>query len=382
MVDRISKTQRWLDLIALLVGRRMPVEVDQIMEGVPGYAERYLEGSDTDRETVRRMFERDKDELREYGIPIETVDMKINYGDEAVKAYRLQSRDFYLPYLRLVTESGAQGPSPSPLQKSRYGMVELRAPEMLTAYRAVHRMAAAPSFPFRSEAGAALRKLSFDLDEASDLLADSPVLYVDRPRAAEVRDRLRVLSGALAARKRVTFSYHGIERGQDTERDVAPYGLLFQKGHWYLVGHDKTRGDLRVFRVGRMEEPMVNRKSPKQPDYEIPADFSLDAYRDRDAWELGDEEAAIAARVRFEFPTSLWAERNGFGSPVESLPDGSQVRGFEVRQVSPFLRWVLSLEGKAAIVEPASLRTELATLAREVLAVYTAPGDGRERVDD
>ncbi|MGB5303850.1 MAG: hypothetical protein WBP17_11920, partial [Gemmatimonadota bacterium] len=79
MVDRISKTQRWLDLIAFLVGRKVPVEVDQVMEAVPAYAEKYSEADETARQTVRRMFERDKDELKKLGIPIETVDLTINY---------------------------------------------------------------------------------------------------------------------------------------------------------------------------------------------------------------------------------------------------------------------------------------------------------------
>jgi proteasome accessory factor B len=191
--------------------------------------------------------------------------------------------------------------------------------------------------------------------------------------AEEIRSRVRVLSDALLARKRVRFTYHGIRRGEETERDVAPYGLLFQRGHWYLIGHDETRDAERVFRVGRMEEPQLNTQSPKTADYKIPAGFSLDEYRHRDAWELGsDDEKTLEARVRFEFPTSLWAERNGYGVLNEKLPDGSQVRTFEVRQVSPFLRWILSLEGRARVAAPPRLAESLRSLAREVLAVYEA----------
>jgi hypothetical protein len=52
------------------------------------------------------------------------------------------------------------------------------------------------------------------------------------------------------------------------------------------------------------------------------------------------------------------------------MSDGSQVRTFQVRQVSPFLRWILSLEGRARIAGPTALTDGLRTLAREVLAVY------------
>ncbi|MFP3949227.1 MAG: hypothetical protein ACLFWG_10910, partial [Longimicrobiales bacterium] len=82
MANRISKVQRWLDLVSFLVGRRFPVDVDEVMRNVPAYAERWVEGSEKDRASVRRMFERDKDELRELGVPLESVEYSINYGAE------------------------------------------------------------------------------------------------------------------------------------------------------------------------------------------------------------------------------------------------------------------------------------------------------------
>jgi proteasome accessory factor B len=380
MPDRISKTQRWLDLIAFLVGRRVPVEVDQIMEAVPAYADKYVEGDEKARETVRRMFERDKDELRDLGIPIETVPLSLYYGAEEVRAYRLAGKDFYLPYLKLISgespglasgEAGSGDPKPS--EVARHGRAVFSARDISVAHESLTRLSWIPSSPLKREADSALRKLTFDLASSLRVPDFSSVLYVDRPGAEEIRARVRTLSDALLARKQVRFIYHGIHRGQDTERDVAPYGLMFQRGHWYLIGHDATRDAVRVFRAGRMEEPRVNTRSPKTPDYEIPADFSLDEWRDRDAWELGsDDEEALAARVLFEFPTSLWADRKGYGVLAEEMPDGSQVRTFEVRQVSPFLRWVLSLEGRARIAAPTSLADGLRSLAGEVLAVYEA----------
>jgi proteasome accessory factor B len=373
VADTISKTQRWLDLIAFLVGRRYPVEVEHIMDAVPAYAEKYQEGDKKARETVRRMFERDKDELRKLGIPIETLPKLVDYGAEEVQAYRIAGKDFYLPYLKLIGNAGPVSSAPTPGEELRHGSMELSIEDAAVACESLSTCYHMPSFPLKREASSALRKLSFDLGPHFEMGGSSPVLYVDRPGAEQIRSRVRVLSDALLARKRVRFTYHGIRRGEDTERDVAPYGLLFQRGHWYLIGHDETRDAERVFRVGRMEEPQLNTKSPKTADYEIPADFSLDEYRHRDAWELGsDDEETIEARVRFEFPTSLWAERNGYGVLNEELPDGSQVRTFEVRQVGPFLRWILSLEGRARIAAPRQLAGSLRSLAREVLAVYQA----------
>src|SRR6476660_9344933 len=86
------KIQRWIDILAVLLSYRYPVTLAQLIAGVPAY-----QLGDEKPESRRRTFERDKDELRRRGIPIETI--KDETG--AAKAYRLPARDFYLPYLAL-----------------------------------------------------------------------------------------------------------------------------------------------------------------------------------------------------------------------------------------------------------------------------------------
>jgi proteasome accessory factor B len=369
MAERIDKTQRLLDLIAYLVGRRQPATVDEVLEAVPAYAEKWAEGDDTARASVRRMFERDKDELRDLGIPLETVPVP-GYDAPAgvAEAYRLRTRDFYLPYLRVV---GAGTPPPPALKRAKFGMVELVSEEAVAAREALRHVHDLPSFPLRSEAGSALRKLSFDLAAAPLPESAAPVLFAERAEAAEVRGRVEALSEALLGRKRVRFRYHGIHRGEATERDVAPYGLMFQHGNWYLVGHDALRNDVRLFRVARMEQPVAVGSSKKSRDFEIPEDFTLDNFRGREAWELGSpDDEALEARVRFAFPLSLWAERNQLGDLHSRAGDGAQVRRFRVTQVQPFLRWVLSLEGEARIEAPRYLVDGLRDLARDVVAIY------------
>jgi proteasome accessory factor B len=366
VTPRISKLQRWLDLIAFLVGRRLPVSVEEVMEGIPAYAEKWVEGSDTDRASTRRTFERDKDELRKAGIPIESVTYQINYGAEQAEGYALKRRDFYLPYLKLVT-GGAQAATP----KEPYALPEIQLSEgdADLALGALREVAALPAFPFAREARSAFRKLAFDLDP--EALNEDRVIYVERPGTEEVLALVRPLSDALLARKTIRFRYHGIHRGEDTQREVRPYGLFFQHGSWYLVGHDLGRSDIRVFRVGRMEEIEVNGQAPNTPDFVVPEAFALDAYLQREAWELGDGEP-LRARVLFRFPRSLWAERNRHGALVEERADGATVREFEVQQPGAFLRWLLSLEPDVEILAPEALASELQAMARAVAALYGA----------
>lgn len=390
----ISKTQRWLDLIAYLVGRRFPVAVDELMEKVPAYAVKWVEGSDTDRASVRRTFERDKDELRDLGIPIETAAWRDPWGEEH-HGYSLARRDFYLPYLKLLERSagegeraappgqeggdrparGRNGPRAPPGDPARPGEVELSPDDAGTALDALRRAASLPSFPLAREARSGFRKLAFDLEP--ERFDRTPVLFVPAPSEEDESGELRLLNEALLARKRVAFTYHGIYRDRTTERDVAPYALLFHHGHWYLVGHDALRDDVRIFRLSRMQDVRPNRSAPRTPDFQIPGDFQLSDFVARDAWELGEpDEEPLQARVLFRFPRSLWAERNGKGEPVEERADGAAVRSFQVRQVDPFLRWVLSLEGDAEVLGPPELRRALRDLAERVLALYAAGSEG------
>lgn len=353
----ISKTQRWLDLIVLLVRRHFPVPVDEIMDGVPAYREKWHSGEAADRAAVRRMFERDKDELRDAGIPLETVEYSIDHGAETALGYRLADRDFYLPYLKLVGDAG-----PRPASAARD--LEITGDEAATAIEALRRVAAIPGSPFADDARSALRKLAFDLD--LDAVGEAPVAYADA-RAAHATDHLRLLNDALRRRKRVRFGYHGIQRGQRTERDVAPYGLLYQHGHWYLIGHDATRDAIRVFRVGRMDAPRV--EPGAAPDYRIPDGVRITDYAAREPWELGDDEP-ISADVRIDFPLALWAERNDRGERVGELAGGAQLRRFRVRQTGPFLRWLQQFGGDAVVQAPPALRRAQIDMARQTMAVY------------
>jgi proteasome accessory factor B len=238
----------------------------------------------------------------------------------------------------------------------------------------LRRVAAVPSSPFAREARSAFRKLAFDLDPDA-FSPDSPVLFVEPPGTEALVFALRTLSEALLARKRVTFRYHGIYRGEETDREVMPYGLLFQEGHWYLIARDSGRDAIRVFRAGRMEDVRANAASPHTPDYEIPADFALDAWVGRSAWELGDpDEPAMEVDVRFRFPLSLWAERNSRGSLVEAHADGGSTRRFRVLQVSAFLRWLLGLGGEAEVQHPPELKAQLLELANQVADLHGGAG--------
>jgi len=357
--EPITKAQRLLDLISCLLGRRTPMTVEQIFEAVPAYRRAAGPDGDANPESVRRMFERDKDELRGLGIPIDTQRFPVNYGLDTAEGYVLRPGALYMPYLRIVAAS--ERPAASARAESADPV--LTGGELEVALQALREAADAPEWPLTAETRSAFRKLAFDL---VSLPEPSPVVHAWPPGAEEVAETLPVLTDAIVRRKRIEFRYHGLARGEATDRSVAPYGLLLHHGACYLVGHDELRDDVRMFHVGRMKSPRVNRSSPASADYEIPDDFTLSEYGDRDPWEIGGDDEEISVWVRFTRPMSLWAARNGFGEPVEGSEAGGEIRRFGVRHLRPFLCWILGFGGDARIVEPAGPAEELRRLAAAI----------------
>lgn len=344
-----NKTARWLDLLAYLLQYRYAVTREQIFENVRGY-----EGKP---ESARRTFERDKVELREIGIEIETVPLPDAPGDEAATGYRLRATGFYLPYFEL-TQSG-QRPT-RPYQGLR--QVQLSDDEMHALDRATHRLASLTSTPFAAAAASARRKLAFDLP----LAADTAQRILELPLSEAGREALEILQNAVFHSTAIRCRYYTISRDSDEERELEPYGIFFQWGHWYCVARARDRDAVRVFRVDRMRET----KSLGKDLFKVPATFNIQEFLGRAPWEMGSGPAT-PARVRFAFPMSRWVVNEHAGRLAEpEAEDGSAVCEFDVRDRGAFVRWLLSFRGEAALLEPEDLSDDLRVLRERVAALY------------
>ena len=152
---RDDKLARWIDLLAALLRRGAPVMFEDLKPDVPAY-----NAGGVSHATTMRMFERDKDELRAAGIPIETVP----YADDET-GYRLRRTKFYLPYLDLL------GASRRPrLKRHEYqGLLTIQmSADDAELLASAARRAEALGGSVAKDARSAAAKLAFDLPDVLD----------------------------------------------------------------------------------------------------------------------------------------------------------------------------------------------------------------------
>ena len=347
-----AKLQRWTDLLAALLRRQFPVTLEQLCAEVPDYAR----GTG---ETLRRKFERDKDELRAFGIPIETVR---NSSGELL-GYRLRPADFYLPYL-----ATAGAPAPRKVNRDRFRALPtltFEPEELFTLAQAANRAEAAGLGSLADHIRSARRKLAADLPMDAVAGADPEHLVPPRTRAdSAVFD---AVDDALRRRKRITFEYYAIGADTTSSRTVDPFGLFFLGQHWYLAGREPGGDVVKNFRLSRVSRVQINGQKPDTPDFTLPEDFQLrDHARSRQAWELGDGDE-VTAEIVFARDHGGASAAAQLGQPV---PDHPSHRRFRVRRMDPFVRWLLSLGGAARPISPPELVAAWRDQLQATLDVY------------
>ncbi len=178
------------------------------------------------------MFERDKNELRDLGIPLETG--KVSSFDP-VEGYRINREAYALPAVELTADEAAAVAVATQLWES---------PELITATQG---------------ALLKLRAAGVDVDPDAPVAIASPAGTLGL-RGSE--DVLGALLSAIDPRRPSNFRTGHHALSPYTVRTVEPWGVVTEKGRWYLVGHDRDRGAIRTFRLSRIGDEVT----PVGPD--------------------------------------------------------------------------------------------------------------------
>jgi predicted DNA-binding transcriptional regulator YafY len=247
-----KKTERLLNLVICLLATRRYLTVQQIREDVPGY--------DADNEEAfRRMFERDKEELRELGVPLETGSNS-HWDDEV--GYRIARRDYELPEIVLEADEAAALGLAARLWQSA---------------------------PLAGATGSALLKL-----RAAGIETPEGATGIE-PRIGASEPAFEAVLAAATHGRLLRFRYRTAGRPSDEDRRVEPWGVVSWRGRWYLVAQDLVRAAPRVFRLSRI----VGDVRPEGPEgaVEVPAGVDLRAMVVREADEMQPQQSA-RVRVR------------------------------------------------------------------------------------
>lgn len=349
-----QKLRRWIDLLAALLRRNYPVTFEELIRDVPGYQGTRSVGA------RRQLFERDKKELRAFGVPLDTADA----GDGEL-GYRLDRKDFYLPYLSLRTE----GDTRPPKRVDRHGYRTLShlmfEPEDLVIVSAAAAHAIALGIPrLAGDSRSALRKLGCDLPVDDPGTPGTEQIVPERGSRIE-DDLFDTLMQGVRSRKNVCMRYRSLNSGTERERTVSPLGLFFHSHHWYLAAVDED-GVCKNFRLGRMADVTLNHPGGG-PDFDRPPGFDLAGHaRSREAWELGQGDA-VSIHVAVQGTGVAAQAVRRLGQPIEGDPD---YRSFAVRRPETFLRWLLGAGPAVRVVAPDGAVASWREMARATLARY------------
>ncbi|HTG46722.1 MAG TPA: WYL domain-containing protein [Actinomycetota bacterium] len=307
--DTMEPLERLLNLVGLLLETPVPLTFEQIRETLEAYRSDNLD-------SAKRKFERDKDILREYGVPLE---MAGTDAWDVEQGYRIRKDRYYLPEISFT-------------------------PEEVTAL-----FVAAQSASEETAATRGVRKLLYGADGGLLVGAGSGPLIAG-PDARG--DRVLAAADAASAHRRIGFGYR-TSQGTVSERLVDAYGVVYRGGHWYLVGLDGEREAMRAFRLSRFTTEVADLGEGSAP----PEGFRAIDHVEAGPWQPGGEDRAAIA---FAPAAAVLAEGAFPGARrTGERPDGRVVLEIPAADEHALAGLVLQYGPDAEVVEPASLRDEV-----------------------
>ncbi|HEX7745388.1 MAG TPA: YafY family protein [Micromonosporaceae bacterium] len=285
-----------------------------------------------DERTVRRYA----DTLTELGIPVEAA--RGRYG-----GYRLLP-GYKLPPLMLTGEE---------------------AVAVVLGLVAAERIGLATQAPATTVALAKIRRV-LPAGLAGQLAALQDTLgFTANPRTPTARpatSTLLAVGEAARARRRIRITYRSWQ-GDETHRELDPYGLVFHAGRWYVTGHDHRRGQVRTFRLDRISAVAAAGEA-----FEVPPGFDPVVQVTRSlagvpyAWEVEVLLEADLAEVARRVPPSV--------AELSASADGVLLRG-RAQDLDGMAHMLAGLGWPFTVVRPEELRGAVAGYA-ERLAGYAA----------
>jgi proteasome accessory factor B len=319
-----QKTERLLNLVICLLSTRQFLAKEQIRTAVPQYAECPSD------EAFDRMFERDKEELRDMGIPLETGGNDVWFDDEL--GYRVDRAAYALPEVSFTPDELAV----LGLASRVWQQASLAAP----ASRAVLKLKAAGVEP------------------------DLGSLVGIEPRVRTSEPAFEPVYAAVRDRRPIRFPYRTPGRPDVIDRHLEPWGIVSRHGRWYVVGHDRDRGATRVFRLSRVAGPVRPAGSPGE--VQVPEGIDLRAQ----VATLVPSRASAQARLCVRTGSGIRLRRRATGSGPGA--DGWDELTVPYGDQEVLAEEVAGFGSDVTVLEPPELREAVIRRLRGVVATSRA----------
>ena len=264
--SRVPVEERLFSLVLALLATESGLTKNEILSTVQGYRQKYRAGGDN--ANLERQFERDKDDIRDLGVPLETIDSPGDAGNNQTLRYRIPRGAYELP------------------SDVRFSPDETT---LLNLAAMVWREGS-----LSGESRRALLKL-----RSLGVTADEPVLgYAPRVRLRDAA--FEPLSAALEKHLVVRFPYLKPGEASARERELIPLALVQYQGRWHLSAEEVTPGTSagnevsgvhKTFLLRRIVGPVeLGKAAPARPgDHAAAALAGLE-----EVWERGVAEIEVA----------------------------------------------------------------------------------------
>lgn len=164
------------------------------------------------------------------------------------------------------------------------------------------------------------------------------------------------LQAAITSQRIIRLHYHSLSDDQVTVRDVEPYELVYGWNAWYVEGYCRLRGDIRAFRVDRIDRLQVlnerfeQRSLPPRP-----------------------VSTSIVVKIRFPNQMLRWViERQHYAfHELCHESDDTIVMTYHVDSLSEIKAWLLAWGGAAEVLEPLALRQAILDEAKKLVENLT-----------
>jgi proteasome accessory factor B len=316
----VSKVERLMNLVIALLSTHNYLTAERIRQTVYGYAD-----SPSD-DAFSRMLERDKNELRDLGIPLETG--RVSRLDPT-EGYRINREAYALADIEL---------SPDEAAAVAVAVQFWQSPELITATQ-----------------GALLKLRAAGVDvEASDTSVAMPSAAA-LPASRGSESILGILLAAIDSGQAVRFPHRSSRADPYAIRTVEPWGVVTYHGRWYLVGRDRDRDAVRTFRlsrIGDVVEPIGPAGAVRKPE-----DENL---REIVARVVGESPSGVAARVWIAAGRATALRRAG--TVIEPMRLGErdgELVSIDVGLLDRLVREIAGYGPDAVVLEPEALRDEV-----------------------